>query len=227
MVRRIGFPWSEGLVARTFASVGSTVAAARQAMETGWCGGLAGGTHHAFRAEGSGFCIFNDVAVAIERLRSEGLIRRAAILDLDVHQGDGTAAIFENDPDVLTISFHGRHNFPFRKQRSKIDVEFENGTGDAEYLARVPEALAAIEQFRPDIVFYLSGVDALETDKLGKLSLTLDGLGRRDALVFDAVLGRYPMVITLGGGYSEPIEATVAAHAQTFVEAARRTQRFV
>jgi acetoin utilization deacetylase AcuC-like enzyme len=158
--------------------------------------------------------------VAIESLRADGTIRRAAILDLDVHQGDGTAAIFAADPGVLTISFHGRNNFPFRKQRSKVDVEFENGTGDAEYLARLPEALTEVERFRPEIVFYLSGVDALATDRLGKLSLTPQGMRRRDELVLDAFLGRYPLVITLGGGYSEPIDATVAAHAETFLLAA-------
>jgi acetoin utilization deacetylase AcuC-like enzyme len=220
MIRRIGFPWSEGLVQRTLASVGSTITAARQALvdPARWSGGLAGGTHHAFRAEGSGFCIFNDMAVAIAVLRAERRIHRAAIVDLDVHQGDGTATLFEDDPDTLTISLHGRNNFPFRKQRSKIDVEFEDGAGDNEYLEALAATLPAVEDFAPDLVFFQAGVDALETDRLGKLKLTPDGMRRRDAMVLALAP---PLVIVLGGGYSEPVEATVEAHYQTFTAAAR------
>jgi acetoin utilization deacetylase AcuC-like enzyme len=218
-IRRIGFPWSVGLVKRTLASVGSTLAASERALESGWSGGLAGGTHHAFRAEGSGYCIFNDMAVAIASLRARGRIRRAAIVDCDVHQGDGTAALFASDPDVLTISLHGRNNFPFRKRVSKIDVEFDDGTRDEEYLRALTGVLPRVTAFAPDIVYFQSGVDTLATDRLGKLSLTPEGLRRRDALVLALP---FPVVIVLGGGYGEPIETTVEAHTATFLAAAHR-----
>jgi acetoin utilization deacetylase AcuC-like enzyme len=221
VMRRIGFPWSDGLVARTLASVGSTMAAAHDALRYGRGGGLAGGTHHAFRGEGSGFCVFNDIAVAIAALRSEGQIVRAAIIDLDVHQGDGTAKIFEDDPEVLTISVHGRNNFPFRKQRSRVDIDLPDGTEDEAFLAAVQSILPEAFAFRPDIVFYQSGVDGLFSDKLGRLQLTHAGLSQRDKLVFSACAdAAAPCVITLGGGYSEPIELTVDAHANTFLLAA-------
>lgn len=215
-MRRIGFPWTPALVDRTLASAGSTLSAARAALNYGIGCTLAGGTHHAFYAEGSGYCIFNDIAIAIRQLR-----KRAAVIDLDVHQGDGTAAIFEHDSDVLTISLHGRHNFPFRKQRSKIDIEFENGTGDAEYVVALRETLPAVLDFAPHLIFYQSGVDAHAADKLGKLALTFEGLAQRDRLVFEtARRAACPFVITLGGGYADPIGITVQAHANTFVTAA-------
>lgn len=218
-VRRIGFPWSPGLVRRTLASVGGTLAATAEALQTGWGGALAGGTHHAFPGYGSGFCVFNDFAVATGWLRREcaGAKPRVAIVDLDVHQGDGTAAFFEGDPEVLTLSLHGANNFPFRKQRSKIDVTFEDGAGDAEYLAALAPALDKVAAFGPDFVFYQSGVDGLAEDQLGRLALTREGLGQRDRMVFETIrrLG-VPVVVTLGGGYAAPIERTVEAHAQTF-----------
>jgi acetoin utilization deacetylase AcuC-like enzyme len=212
IMRRIGFPWSEALVRRTLASVGGTLAATEDALATGFGGNLAGGTHHAFYAEGAGFCVFNDLAIAI---RTHG--RRAAVLDLDVHQGDGTAAIFAGDPNVLTVSVHGANNFPFRKQQSGIDVALADGTGDAEYLARVAEVLPAVAEFRPQILFYQSGVDGLAGDRLGRLALTHAGLIERDRLVceFVARLG-VPLVVTLGGGYSRCVEDTALAHANTF-----------
>ena len=218
-VRRIGFPWSPGLVRRTLASVGGTVAATAEAVSSGWGGALAGGTHHAFPAYGSGFCVFNDFAVAIGWLRRMGgaAARRVAIVDLDVHQGDGTAAFFENDASVLTLSLHGANNFPFRKQRSKIDVTFEDGAGDAEYLAALGPALERVREFGPDLVFYQSGVDGLAEDQLGRLGLTAGGLAQRDRMVFETIRQlSVPAVITLGGGYASPIERTVEAHAQTF-----------
>lgn len=216
-MRRIGFPWSEGLVQRTLASAGGTLAATRDAIDTGFGGTLAGGTHHAFRAEGSGFCVFNDVAIAIHSFRP----KRAAVVDLDVHQGDGTAHFFEHDPDVLTISLHGAHNFPFRKQRSKIDVELADKTGDEEYLRALDSVLPRVLDFRPEIVFYLSGVDALASDVLGRLALTPEGLKARDARVIRMCQGNgLPLAITLGGGYSKPIELTADAHANTFRVAA-------
>jgi acetoin utilization deacetylase AcuC-like enzyme len=218
VMRRIGFPWSPELVRRTLASVGGTLAASRDAMERGFGGNLAGGTHHAFRGEGSGFCVFNDLAVAILALRRDGLAGRAAVIDLDVHQGDGTAAIFAEDPAVLTLSMHGENNFPFRKQRSRIDVALADGTGDAEYLHQLQEVLPEVTAFRPEVIFYQSGVDALAGDRLGRLALTLDGLKRRDRLVLE-VSHAIPLVITLGGGYGDPIERTAEAHANTFRQA--------
>ena len=220
-VRRLGFPWSAGLVHRTLASVGGTLAATEEALDAGWGGALAGGTHHAFPGYGSGFCVFNDFAVAIGWLRRRELATRAAVIDLDVHQGDGTAAFFEQDSDVLTLSLHGANNFPFRKQRSTIDVTFADGTGDDEWLTALRAALPQVIAFSPEIVFYQSGVDGLREDKLGRLALTLAGLKQRDQLVFETIqrMG-VPVVVTLGGGYSEPIECTVEAHAQTFLIAA-------
>lgn len=219
MVRRIGFPWSRELVLRTLASVGGTLAATAEALRSGWGGTLAGGTHHAFREYGSGFCVFNDIAVAV---RAHPSLRPAAVIDLDVHQGDGTAAIFEGEPGVVTFSVHGRNNFPFRKQRSKIDIELEEGTGDAEYLERLGPALEQVFAARPALVIYQAGVDPLATDRLGRLRLTPEGLLRRDELVFTACRrAGIPVVVTLGGGYSEPVDATVEAHAATFLLARR------
>src|ERR1051326_6469165 len=206
VMRRIGFPWSEALMRRTLASVGGTLAAARDAMANGWGGNLAGGTHHAFRAEGSGFCVFNDLAVTIEVMRRDGLIRRAAVIDLDVHQGDGTASMFEADAEVLTVSLHGANNFPFRKQRSSIDVALTDGTRDAEYLECLRGVLPQVAAFYPDMVLYQAGVDGLAGDRLGKLALSTEGLGQRDRLVFEmAAREAIPLVITMGGGYGEPI----------------------
>lgn len=216
-MRRIGFPWSEGLVKRTLASVGSTLAATREAFERGWSGTLAGGTHHAFRGEGSGFCVFNDIAVAIAWLRAERGTRRAAVVDLDVHQGDGTAEIFRDDEDVLTLSVHCKNNFPLRKQQSRIDVELDAGADDDAYLRKLAEVLPNVFEFRPEIIFYQSGVDGLSEDRLGKLSLTLSGLRERDRQVMKLTGGSgVPLVITLGGGYAEPIRLTAEAHANTF-----------
>lgn len=221
-MRRIGFPWSEGLVRRTLASVGGTLAATEDALSSGFGGNLAGGTHHAFYHEGAGFCVFNDIAIAIRKFRL-----RAAVIDLDVHQGDGTAAIFEGDPSVLTLSLHAANNFPFHKQRSSIDVALPDQTDDAGYLARLREALPAVEAFRPDIAFYQSGVDGLVTDRLGRLNLTHSGLVERDQTIFEFVSKRaIPIVVTLGGGYSDPIEHTVVGHANTFRVATAVLQPF-
>jgi acetoin utilization deacetylase AcuC-like enzyme len=215
--RRIGFPWSEALVDRTLASAGATLCATDDALQRGWGGTLAGGTHHALYAEGAGFCVFNDIAIAIRKLERDARVKRAAVVDLDVHQGDGTAAIFRTDPEVFTFSMHGAANFPFRKQESRLDIALVDGTGDEEYLANLFEALPHVFDFKPDIVFYQSGVDALATDRLGRLSLTSEGLQKRDRMVLEACRAAgIPVVITLGGGYSEPIELTVEAHANTF-----------
>lgn len=221
MMRRIGFPWSEGLVKRTMASVGATLAATKEALANGWGGNLAGGTHHAFRGEGSGYCVFNDIAVAIQWLRVTGQIKRVAVIDLDVHQGDGTAQIFQNEPEVLTLSVHCEVNFPFRKQQSKIDVSLAEGVEDEEYLRVLDEVLPPVFAFEPKIVFYQAGADPLASDALGKLKLSHHGLITRDRRVMEKVKERgLPFVITMGGGYSKPIELTAQAHANTFRTAA-------
>jgi acetoin utilization deacetylase AcuC-like enzyme len=216
-ISRIGFPWSEGLVKRTLASVGGTLAATREALDSGWGGNLAGGTHHAFRSEGSGFCVFNDIAVAILWLRSTRRANRVAVIDLDVHQGDGTAQIFQNEPHVLTLSVHCEVNFPFRKQQSKIDIALPEGLGDLDYLAVLDTVLPRVFDFKPEVVFYQSGVDVLASDVLGKLELTPEGVAQRDHRVIASVKrARLPLVITIGGGYSRPIELTAQAHAKTY-----------
>jgi acetoin utilization deacetylase AcuC-like enzyme len=221
LMRRIGFPWSEELVRRSLASVGGTLAASEDALARGWGGNLAGGTHHAFRSEGSGFCVFNDMAVAIHALRSRGLIRRPAVVDLDVHQGDGTAQIFADDPNVMTLSLHAEKNFPFRKQHSRIDVALPDQTGDEDYLGALEPALAEVMAFAPDIAFYQSGVDGHAADTLGRLSLTTEGLRARDFMVLSALRAKeIPCVVTLGGGYAQPLEITAEAHANTFEAAA-------
>jgi acetoin utilization deacetylase AcuC-like enzyme len=186
-------------------------------MATGFGGALAGGTHHAFRAEGSGFCVFNDIAVAAMSLLEQCGLERVAVVDCDVHQGDGTAQIFAEEQRVFTLSLHGRKNFPFRKQRSRLDVELEDATGDEEYLAALRNALDAVLAWRPQALFFQSGVDGLACDKLGRLALTHDGLQRRDQMVLSACRDeQIPVVVTLGGGYGSPLEATVEAHANTY-----------
>lgn len=220
-MRRIGFPWSPELVTRTLASGGATLAATQNALFHGFGGTLAGGTHHAFRSEGAGFCVFNDLAIAIEWARFNTSLTRFAVIDCDVHQGDGTAAIFEHDPAVFTLSLHSARNFPFRKQKSTLDVELPDATGDTAYLSALETALPCVWQFHPQLVFFQSGVDALITDTLGHLHLTPSGLFQRDSIVIGQTHTRsIPLVITLGGGYSRPIQHTVQAHAQTFQTAA-------
>jgi acetoin utilization deacetylase AcuC-like enzyme len=220
-MRRIGFPWSEQLVQRSLASVGGTLSAATEALATGFGATLGGGTHHALRAEGAGFCVFNDIAVAIESLRAEGRIRRAAVVDLDVHQGDGTAEIFSHESEVFTVSIHCRSNFPFRKQQSRLDLHLPDRTGDDAYLRHVDEVLPEVEAFQPEIMFYQSGVDALEADALGHLSMSHEGLRQRDLKVMRFAREHgIPLVLTLGGGYAKPIELSVQAHLSTYLCAA-------
>lgn len=220
-IRRIGFPWSDALVKRTLASAGGTLAAAEQAWSHGCSGALAGGTHHASYAEGSGFCVFNDIAISILWMREQGFLQRAAVVDLDVHQGDGTASIFADDPDVYTLSVHCQSNFPLRKQQSSRDVGLPAGATDDTYLAVIERELPAVFDTHPAVVFYQAGVDCLASDRLGHLSLTLDGVQARDKLVLEACKNNsVPVVITVGGGYSDPIDPTVMAHAGTFRAAA-------
>ena len=212
--RRLGLPWSEALVRRARGAVYGTVAAARAALEHGIAGNLAGGTHHAYPDRAEGYCLFNDVAVTIAVLRSEGAAERPLIVDLDVHQGNGTAVFFAEDETVFTFSMHAANNYPQPKERSRLDVELPDRSGDAEYLGLLAEHLDRLyDEHAPDLVFYQAGVDALEADRLGRLSLTHEGLARRDELVFRAAERRgLPVVITLGGGYGQPLEASVDAH---------------
>jgi acetoin utilization deacetylase AcuC-like enzyme len=221
-IRRIGVPWSSALWRRSKLAVQGTVEAARAALEHGLAGNLAGGTHHAFADHGEGFCVLNDVAVAVRVLQREGRVARALVIDLDVHQGNGTAAIFEGDPDVFTFSMHGEHNYPTRKMRSSLDVGLGDGVGDDEYLDLLARHLSAIFRvFTPDIVFYLAGVDPARGDRYGRLTLSDDGIRRRDRQVLEACLDRdLPAVITLAGGYAATPERTAELHSIVFREAA-------
>jgi acetoin utilization deacetylase AcuC-like enzyme len=221
--RRIGFPWSPAMVERARRSVGATIAAARGALADGAAANLAGGTHHAFSDRGEGFCVFNDVAVASRVLLREGAVRRIAVVDCDVHQGNGTAAIFADDPLVFTLSIHGARNFPFRKEASDLDITLEDGATDADYLPLVEEHVPRVlDAHAPDIVFYVSGADPYHGDRLGRLKLTIDGLRRRDALVFAACRARrIPVVVTMAGGYAADVDAIVTIHANTIREAAQ------
>lgn len=216
-MRRLGLPWSPALVERSLRAVGGTCEACDTALEAGIAMNLAGGTHHAFADHGEGFCVFNDVAVAIRLLQRAGRIRRAAIVDLDVHQGNGTHAIFAGDESVFTFSMHGGKNYPYRKVPGSLDVELADGTRDQEYLDRLyallPQVLARAE---PDLVVYLAGADPHEGDALGRLSLSFEGLARRDALVIDSCreVG-IPIALTIAGGYGREFTDTVRIHAET------------
>lgn len=215
--RRLGFPWSPALVERSYRAAGGTFEAAGCALDDGVAMNLAGGTHHAFPSHGEGFCVFNDVAVAIRRLQRGRRIVRAAVVDLDVHQGNGTNAIFAGDERVFTFSMHGERNYPFHKVPGSLDVELEDRTGDDEYLSLLAASLPkALDAARPDLVVYLAGADPLATDRLGRLSLSFAGLARRDALVLEQCRDvGLPIVITIAGGYAEPIDDSVTVHATT------------
>ena len=223
--RRIGLPWSEVLALRARAVVGGALAAARAALEDGLSGQLAGGTHHAHAGFGSGFCVFNDLAVAALTLLAEGRVRRIAIVDLDVHQGDGNAAILAGRQGLLVLSVHGERNFPFRKAASDIDIALPDGTEDTAYLAALAPALERVAEFRPELLLYLSGADPLASDTLGRLALSFHGLIARDRMVMELArrLGA-AVSIAIGGGYGDPISDTVEAYANTF-RAAREVLR--
>jgi len=219
--RRLGIPWSDSLWLRSRLASGGTLLAARAALDSGLSGNLAGGTHHAFADHGEGFCVLNDVAIAIAQLRIEEAIDRALVIDLDVHQGNGTAAIFENVEEVFTFSMHGERNYPSVKMRSKLDVGLPDRLDDAGYLAalqmHLPMVLAAA---KPDIAFYLAGVDVASGDRYGRLSLTEEGIRLRDREVIGTVRGSsIPLVIVLAGGYAETRARTAALHAHAFREA--------
>ena len=215
--RRIGFPWSAAMVERSRRSAGATLAACRSALDSGCGVNLAGGTHHAHRAHGEGFCVFNDAAVAARAIQAEGRVARVLIVDLDVHQGDGTAAIFAGDDSVFTCSIHGRGNFPFRKAASDLDVELDDGTQDAAYLAALRVALPrALTRSRPDLAIYLAGADPFVGDRLGRLALTKDGLAERDRYVLETLhVSAVPVAIAMAGGYADDIEDVVDIHFAT------------
>jgi len=221
-IRRLGLPWSEALVRRSRASVQGTLTAARIAIRDGVAINLAGGTHHAFPDRGEGYCVLNDIAIATRCLQRDAWMQRMAVIDCDVHQGNGTAAIFANEPDVYTFSMHGANNFPLVKVPGKLDIGLPDGTGDEEYLRILETTVARIlAEFRPGLIFYLAGVDPHERDRLGRLRLTHEGLRRRDEFVLQACRDAgIPVAITLGGGYGQDIQDTVEAHCNT-VRAAR------
>jgi acetoin utilization deacetylase AcuC-like enzyme len=221
--RAIGFPWSERMVERSRRSAGATLAAAREAMTRGWSANLAGGTHHAFRDRGEGFCVFNDAAIAARAMQVEAGLQRIAVIDCDVHQGNGTASIFAGDDAVFTFSIHGARNFPFAKETSDLDIELADGTGDDEYLWHLERGLdEALERSRPQLAIYLAGADPYEDDRLGRLKLTKPGLARRDAHVLGTLRARgIPVAIAMAGGYARDIDDSVEIHANTILTARR------
>jgi acetoin utilization deacetylase AcuC-like enzyme len=215
-VRRLGLPWSKALVRRSFLATAGTCAAARFALEGGVGANLAGGTHHAFPDHGEGFCVLNDVAVAVRVLQRDGRARRFAVVDLDVHQGNGTAHIFEGDESVFTFSMHGAKNYPLFKLRSSLDVELADGTADDEYLDALVRHLPKVFEHRPDLVFYLGGADPYVGDKLGRLALTFAGLRERDETVLRECRRRgVPVATVMSGGYAANVEDTVEIHCNT------------
>jgi acetoin utilization deacetylase AcuC-like enzyme len=222
-IREIGFPWSEAMVERSRRSSGATLAAARDALVQGWSANLAGGTHHAFFDRGEGFCVFNDAAIAARALQAEAGLARVAVIDCDVHQGNGTAAILRGDDSVFTFSIHGARNFPFAKEASDLDIELPDGTGDEEYLGHLARGLEeTLERSKPQLAIYLAGADPHEGDRLGRLKLTQPGLERRDELVLGRLAAQgIPVAIAMAGGYGRVIDDTVAIHAATILAAKR------
>lgn len=226
-IRAIGFPWSLELVHRSRRSVGATIEACRSACIDGVAVSLAGGTHHAFSDRGQSFCIFNDGAVAARVVLAEQLAQSVMIIDCDVHQGDGTAAILAHDPKVFTFSIHGSRNFPVKKQQSDLDIGLEDGTGDAAYLRALDEGMTrAFARMLPNLVIYLAGADPYEDDRYGRLSLTKTGLAKRDALVLHRCreVGA-SVAVTMAGGYARHLDDIVDIHFQTVYQANRHTSR--
>lgn len=236
--REIGFPWSTRMAERARRSVGATIAAARAALDEGVAANLAGGTHHAYPDRGSGYCVYNDVAVAARLMQAEShrvqrSLLRVLVVDLDVHQGNGTAAIFRDDPTVFTLSLHGAKNFPARKENSDLDVELKDGCGDAEYLAALDTALAEVWRRHahagamPGLAFFVAGADPHENDRLGRLKLSFEGLAERDRTVFQALRERgIPVAVSMAGGYGRVIDHTVAVHRRTLQEALSSWQQW-
>ena len=218
---RLEAPYSRQMVEAYFHSAGGTILAARKALDCGIGINLGGGFHHAFRDHGEGFCAVNDVAVAVRVLQQDGLIRKALVVDCDVHHGNGTASIFANDPAVFTFSMHQSNNYPAEKPPSSLDIHLEDGTGDHEYLQKLSDALVGIMAgFAPDLVLYVAGSDPYYDDQLGGLALTMEGMRERDRLVFEASLRRQtPICVTLAGGYACTVEDTVQLHSNTVLAA--------
>jgi len=217
-VRKIGFPLSAELVERELRIADGTITGAKKAFETGISFNIAGGTHHAYTNRGEAFCLLNDQAIAAQYLLEQQLAKSILIVDLDVHQGNGTAEIFQNNPSVFTFSMHGKSNYPFKKEVSDLDIALADGTTDEKYLEILTETLPQIiNQQKPDFIFYLAGVDILKTDKLGKLSCSIEGCKKRDALVFELCKKHeIPAQVSMGGGYSPELKTIVEAHANTF-----------
>ncbi len=221
-MRRIGFPWTPDMVERSRRSAGATLEACFVALHEGCGVNLAGGTHHAFRDFGEGFCIFNDSIVAARALQANGRVRRVAIIDCDVHQGNGTAVIARNDPSIFTFSMHGANNFPFQKEASDLDIELQDGTSDAVYLQALVRGMAeTLERAEPNFVIYLAGADPHEGDRLGRLKLTKDGLAERDEFVLTTLRRKnIPVAVTMAGGYGREIADSVDIHFRTVETAA-------
>jgi acetoin utilization deacetylase AcuC-like enzyme len=221
--KAIGFPWTPKMVERSRRSAGATIEACRAALGEGTAVNLAGGTHHAYADHGEGFCVFNDAAIAARLMQAERRVKRVAVVDLDVHQGNGTASILANDDSVFTLSLHGENNYPFKKETSDLDVALPDGTGDEAYLAALEGALAELlRRFDPQLIIYLAGADPHEGDRLGKLKLSLQGLAARDRMVLDTAHERgIPVAIAMAGGYGKIIQDTVAIHVQTIAIAAQ------
>ncbi len=217
-IRRMGLPWSKSLAIRSRLAVQGTINASIMALQDGMAGNLAGGTHHAMPDHGEGFCVYNDVAVAIKMLKQTKWINNAMVIDCDVHQGNGTAEIFKDDDTVFTYSIHGEKNYPFVKPPSTMDVGLEDGTTDELYIRTLIQSLdQAYNQFEPDLVYYLGGIDILETDHFGRLSMTLAGLRERDRVVIELAHQKgIPLVLLLSGGYAPSLNETVVAHSQMF-----------
>jgi len=227
--KEIGFPWSEAMVERSRRSAGATLAAAKTALSDGIAGNLAGGTHHAYRAKGSGFCVFNDSAITARTLQREINPKlQVAVIDLDVHQGNGTAAILEGDPSIFTLSIHGQNNFPFQKEKSDLDVGLGDGCNDQTYLQSLNQALELLDsRFRADFVIFLAGADPHEGDRLGRLKISKEGMRLRDELVFQYALNKQiPLAFSMAGGYGREIDSTVDIHFQTICTALDFQKRY-
>ena len=217
-IREIGFPLTKGLVERELTIAQGTIECTKYSIENGISMNIAGGTHHAFYDRGEAFCMLNDQAIAANYLIKKKLAERIMIIDLDVHQGNGTASIFKSNPEIFTISFHGKKNYPFRKEKSDVDIEFEDNTDDELYLKKLKKHIPSlIENFKPDFVFYLSGVDVLNNDKLGRLALSIDGCKERDKFILELCKANsIPIQVSMGGGYSELLRNIIEAHSNTF-----------
>jgi len=225
-VRRIGFPWSERLVERSRRSVGGTIEAAEAALRDGFAANLAGGTHHAFADRGEGFCVFNDVAVAIRRLQRTGAVSRFAVLDLDVHQGNGTAAMVRDDPRVFTLSVHGSRNYPFHKETSDLDIELPDRADDEVFIEAVVRGVDRALEARPELAFYVAGADPFEGDRLGRLGVSKESLRERDRALLDRCSAAgVAVVVVMGGGYAADVTDTVDIHEATIRAAAARAVR--